>query len=250
MCACAVEGQCLLWNVGCTAYLRSHPVIRSTQACLRSYPVIRGTASLRNYPVIQLSVIPGCPVIRGTACLHSHPIIQLSRAVTHLSVVGLRSYPVFRGSRSYLVIQLSAVRHAWAVTRLSFYPQYIGLPMQLPIIRGMAGLRSYPAIQLSVIWPACAVTQFSVARPQLRIIRGYPWYSQPTQLPRYPQYGLPAQLPRYPWLSVVRPAYAVTGYAWYSWPVQLPVVIRFKASLRGTAGLRSYLVIRSNDQPT
>ena len=94
--------------------------------------------------------------------------------------------------------------------------------MQLPGRAGMAGLRSYPSIQLSVVWPACAVTQLSVGRPQLPIIRDYPWYSQPAQLPGYPQYGLPAQLPRYPWLSVVRPAYAVTGYAWHSWPVQLP----------------------------
>ena len=70
--------------------------------------------------------LPGCPVIRGTACLRSDPIIQLSHAVTHLSVVGLRSYPVFGGTdglRSYPIIQLSAVRPAWAVTRLSVYPQ-------------------------------------------------------------------------------------------------------------------------------
>lgn len=79
-----------------------------------------------------------------------------------------------------------------------------------PVIRGAAGLRSY------------------------QIISGtsYPWR------------GWPVLSPDCPWLSVVWPAYAVTGYACTAGLRSYPV-IRFPASLRGMASLRSYRVIRS-----
>lgn len=202
-----------------------YPVIRLSAVCRPVCCLL--PAQLSSYPWYgQSAQLPGYPVIRDKAYVCSYLVVQLSVARLACAVTRLSSYPV--QLPSYPVIQLSAVRHAWAVTWLYVYPQYIGLPMQLPIIRGMAGLRSYPAIQLSVVWPACSVTQLSVPRPQLPIIRGYPiirsypWYGQPAQLLGYPQYILPEQLPRYAWLFVVQPAYAVTGYAWYSWPVKLP----------------------------
>lgn len=74
-------------------------------------------------------------------------------------------------SKASVCVGMWAVMPTCAVTRLSGYPQYVGLPAVCSVIRGTASLRNYPVIQLSVIKPICAVT----------------W------LFRYPWHGLPAQ---------------------------------------------------------